>query len=1043
MKVELILDGHKVEINKDIDFVLNKQYVELSDLTKIIVDYSKTISIPMTPANDELFNFIYRFDHKVLLGTEFIDYDPGKKIPMVMTFNNALVMEGYAVLNKVDLKERTYEVNLYGELGKIFSELKKKLFENYKFDNGFKEQVVMNIDTIERSFLNDRRGSNLEWNSADWTEFFGFAPQMYGKTDLIDTKNYEIYGVSGEPNIRSFAEDINATRDINYGDVYVGDGFDFNQYTELRTYMTRPYVYVDKLIGLVKNEINTGDYDGYKLELDSDWFNKENPYYSKLCYFPETESKVGDGKDVSGVITLSRAEEDIILGQTLLPNVISSSLGDYDYKIEGYYFSLFKKGAEGQPLDCNIMFDGDNIIITDTISNIYKSIDEMAGCVWGYFNLDGDKIPVRYLGVYDQNNNLLYKFALLSDWVVDVWQSGIFNRYSHKDHYNMWEKLYKVGYMVPSTTENTTEFEMGVVVDIVEKASFIQTFNFGKYQLNANKFRFRIGVDLYDDATGKIVEYDASYNYKTLLPFKPGFGQNSALWSSTSKYSIKMIPFNNFTLTNSTYRSGSVWTIYDILGNDFNPFLWLLNYVKKFRLFFDIDYDNRKIVLKSNYFSDIEYKHVDVDYSRGVEIEPIAERVKTITYGYKENESKKGKQYRQNWGVEYGDIDIYTGIEVNDEVIKLVPTEEGVMIPVLSDGLTYRILNSNRNIEFENILGTNKIVNTLDGKGEIQYFPFYAFRVENYSSTAPFYYLSDDSPAQKKSGKYTLLSHSGWDVVGNLKSMFIIPQFDNYVSVEEVSIPRARMLSRSVQKTTEYGWSGTIQGRTDTRVRVSLSSGDRPSGDIQSVQVIFKAQGADFFDCVYMDGIGNTGDSFSDCVFEIGIGDWKEDGWFNISANGNLTEYNCELKVIVKWEDNGSVEPEEPENPEEPDDPDDTKGEDKDQPEERPEVNSIVNYWTTFNVPAEVYNGGVSSSRNVSIYNRWSNFLDELYNVNNKKVICYVLMSFPEFIKFKFNQLFVIDNNVFLVNRVIDFNPNENTATKVELIQISDVRNLA
>jgi hypothetical protein len=51
-------------------------------------------------------------------------------------------------------------------------------------------------------------------------------------------------------------------------------------------------------------------------------------------------------------------------------------------------------------------------------------------------------------------------------------------------------------------------------------------------------------------------------------------------------------------------------------------------------------------------------------------------------------------------------------------------------------------------------------------------------------------------------------------------------------------------------------------------------------------------------------------------------------------------------------------------------------------------------------------------------------------------------MSYPEFISFKFNQLVVIDHSVFLVNKIIDFNPNEISATKVELIQVSDVDNL-
>jgi hypothetical protein len=101
-------------------------------------------------------------------------------------------------------------------------------------------------------------------------------------------------------------------------------------------------------------------------------------------------------------------------------------------------------------------------------------------------------------------------------------------------------------------------------------------------------------------------------------------------------------------------------------------------------------------------------------------------------------------------------------------------------------------------------------------------------------------------------------------------------------------------------------------------------------------------------------------------------------------------------------------------------------------------------YWCTFNVPAEVYNGYIPSNiDNFCIRNRWLNYIEkEIFNVDNKKVTCYVRMTYPEFISFKFNQLFVIENSVFLVNKIIDFNPNSQEPTKVELLQISDVENL-
>ena len=177
MKIELYLDGNKVDISQDVDFVLNKQYTELSDLTSIIVDYSKTIRIPMSPRNNELFNFIFKLDHRVLVGQDIINYDPSQKIPMYMTYNGSLVMEGYALLNKVDLGTKMYEVNLYGQLGKIFSILKEKTLANYDPQDSYLfTDVTMNTYNIGQSFYWDHH--NLNPSYAEWYDCFGWAPQL-------------------------------------------------------------------------------------------------------------------------------------------------------------------------------------------------------------------------------------------------------------------------------------------------------------------------------------------------------------------------------------------------------------------------------------------------------------------------------------------------------------------------------------------------------------------------------------------------------------------------------------------------------------------------------------------------------------------------------------------------------------------------------------------------------------------------------------------------------------------------------------------------
>lgn len=891
MKIELYLDGNKVDISQDIDFVLNKQFTELTDLTSIIVDYTKTIRIPMSPRNNELFNYIYKLDHQVLVGQDIINYDPSQKIPMYMTYNGSEVMEGYAILNSIDLNSRMYEVNLYGQMGKIFSILKEKNLGNYTESpvTSFWDEVVMNTYTVSLSFLNDNH--SLDWTSTDWTDFFGWAPQLIGNNDDLDTTCYEDYSTR---EVKNFADVLNQTRGINYGDVYIGDGLDMNSFLEVRSYMCRPYVYVDKLVQLVQHEINnnTQEYDGYTMTLDGNWFTSSNPYYSKLVYFPGKESLVDSGDSTEGNVVWNRTYESIT-PHMFVPSVSSSQLDGYTYSVSGDVITISGPA-------CTLTINGDNIIMTTTVTNCDSESDWNSKGAWAYYNSGNDdmySVYIPHIDIMDQNGNTMQKLYLCDDTIVSVKQNGL-NWQSSKTTGN-WSRMRRNNSnVVVPTSCSSYNYKSG------STCNYVQTFNFGRISLNSTSFQFGINMDRVGLLSGSILEDNiAGQDYRFLHPFKNNKYKNKT-WNSGSSFSATVGVPTELSLSSNTYRSMSRWTVRDILGNDFNPFKWLIDYAKKFRLMFDIDYATKTITLKDNYFSTVNYKEVVVDYSRSVSIEPILDKYNKVKFEYKDSESKKGIQYLKNYGVDYGDMVINTGIEVNNETLSLNPNEEeGVFIPTRMDCLLWRTLNSHDPLKYSNALHTHKVINTLNKKNEIQYFPFYAFRWENQDNEAhtpaPFYSITDDTPTMRSTGKYTYIDHgTGWDNEveatqdGNnvyyLLRMSEIPQFDNY----------------------------------------------------------------------YQERTGST----------------------------------------------------------------------------------TVLYWLTFAVPAEVYNAYPStSSKNICVYDRWKDYLDEIFNVNNKKVTCYVRMSYPEFINFKFNQLFVIDNNVFLVNKIIDFNPNSPEPTKVELLQVSSV----
>lgn len=75
-----------------------------------------------------------------------------------------------------------------------------------------------------------------------------------------------------------------------------------------------------------------------------------------------------------------------------------------------------------------------------------------------------------------------------------------------------------------------------------------------------------------------------------------------------------------------------------------------------------------------------------------------------------------------------------------------------------------------------------------------------------------------------------------------------------------------------------------------------------------------------------------------------------------------------------------------------------------------------------------------------TIYSKcWKEFIEEIYNVNNKILTCYLNLDISDMNRFMHNRFVIIRDSLFFVNKVIDFNINDNNTTKCELIRVSDI----
>lgn len=125
--IDLYLDNRKVDVSEDFKVNMTYQQSDLSSPEAKLNSFSKTISLFGTKNNNKIFGHIFRFDTMIQDGNSLvgINFDPNKRIPFALLNNGVLYERGYAQLDKVVVKKGKieYQMTLYGNVGLFFYNL--------------------------------------------------------------------------------------------------------------------------------------------------------------------------------------------------------------------------------------------------------------------------------------------------------------------------------------------------------------------------------------------------------------------------------------------------------------------------------------------------------------------------------------------------------------------------------------------------------------------------------------------------------------------------------------------------------------------------------------------------------------------------------------------------------------------------------------------------------------------------------------------------------------------------------------------------------
>ena len=642
MNVQLYLGGQEVELNGDVSIPLNKTYENLSSPSNIIVDYSKSINIPMSKRNNEILGSAYRLDRRIVAGSNNIGYylDPSKKIPMKLLYNQEIILDGYAKFLSASNStgSKYYTISLFGVLGDIFQKLlsvvasSDQLQEGQSYDYVLADPttgIKLNKEYILASWEDDQNAIGKD--NVRNTDVIGFAPAHRGlyqefESGKIQTSSTEIKDVT------TYLEEIwsdsigeEAAKNLKVGEIINGGLPDY-QMREYRSYELKPYIYINQLFEMFKD--NCRWLTGYEMEFDNTWFNINNPYWSRLVYMLDFLENKGTDPSIlkkftsqttfnpTTTITNNSAYQvnysfEEFVPQTNLDTENGVSINPFEIQIEGNYYKENTSGSLtsfGLAATTNVLID-----VTLTSGGDSSTKKYWSNSAWGSLMPPEGYTTDDYMPITTaQKPNIL-----------DPSTFGGPN----------FKTIYKI--TIPQQ-DLTTEIVNGVTINIDVR---LQHSGYGYDGSSTGVWAYVVW-----ESGGNIFNGNFVWNQEYLVQSPPGDGNFPV--------TIARIDYK------SSWRTSTRVQFRDIYFSDNPPFNILLQYTKMFGLIWDVDYSAKKLYIKTKqtYFKDytIEDWSKKLDRSKDFVIEPISFTTKYANFNYEETDGYRYKGYKDKYNIEYG-----------------------------------------------------------------------------------------------------------------------------------------------------------------------------------------------------------------------------------------------------------------------------------------------------------------------------------------------------------------------------------------------------
>lgn len=1002
---KLFINGNLVNFEQEPSFPVTYQQEDFSNPTAIKNSFSKTIKIEGTDNNNKIFGEIYNLDREQLYKFKNFGgayFDPSKRTPFELYKNSELLESGYMQLSDITLNNNqiVYNITLYGGLGDFFYSLmynedgeKKTLADLYykieDYNGNIRDKETELEFNINKDFVKQSWDALKNGDEDNYIHnFITFAPAYNGlnqdfanNTFCINTHNSELFNKDN-----SITEDeVTYTTYNGYKLAKTEKEFTEWDIRDLRSYLQRPVLKFKKLFGAICDEYNNG---GYKVNLDKSFFNNNNPYYNDayvaLPLLPNIEAVEADNRSYTlynNYFNLVSRKEYCCLGLWEYPLTPSSR----------YNSSLFYKLA----------FDGD-----DRLSAVKKTD----------YIIDMSQIPATSTFDVDIDFSLNFIATFLDETAnnENLYTSEIRTRTDLKPDNYYYRTLIKFSYVVQAVLYD---------IDNPDEEYYSQVLNFttnlidGKFNYVNDLWRFKKNFKNAD-----------KYNYVNVLGcFKRQGNTNNYKWVtyedgvSNFYLSIKNAPrkermalairFVKDGDSNKEINANGIYGISQPVNKQFVDINWL--YLDKEQT---IKYEEQELVFGYCELSQL-FETSTITWKPNT---PSVKSNSVITKNMLLKTEFSPCDILLNYCKLFG---LYFKKDIHSKTIDIITKNNFFKNEVID--INKRIDYSNQ-IQIKPYLFETKYYLMKNEENETYYSKKYSNEYNviygqkrintNYNFNQETKNVYDGSVFQNaisatdSSNYFRTFFNNDNKIVPCF--LFDNPKFELYNNIggEDVDIFEQEQVYKdwfNLNKTVNWNLKGGYDMFAKTCF-YTFDNNNKSLSDINSTLLFFNGFHA-------LKDVANNDVPFwlSDDVSAMNILNDGEMCYLitenEVDKNGFNIATKCdELPQFTRYFYN---------------------------------ANNVTDSFD-FGLPKETYILNINYEEDATLYNKfWKKYLTDRYNINTKKVTCYVNLEGLQINQETLRKFYHFNNCIWVMNKIENYFPNQYKTTKIEFVKVNDIDN--